>query len=285
MVTLLCLSSSDFGGADHGCVDHGGGEGAVELAGDVALEAAADLAGGLALGGAAGDVGPGALGQQRMRVMAMVCRARLSARSPPRLSRWRTVRPLLASRGLVPARAANAASLRQRPGWEKQTMAWAALTGPMPRRSVSPGARSSTMACSWARLALSARAAVAQGEGEAADLAVSHGLVAVASRGGGGGPARSGQCSGSAPRASLAVGVVAAEQQRAQPVGLRGAGRWSGRGGRRAGSAALRGPRRRAGSVAGRRPGAAPTARPGARRSGRTCPARGGSCGGAARTR
>src|SRR6476661_5325811 len=63
-VTLLCLSSSDFGGADHGCVDHGGGQGAVELAGDVALEAAADLAGGLALGGAAGDVGPspGAVG-------------------------------------------------------------------------------------------------------------------------------------------------------------------------------------------------------------------------------
>ena len=38
-------------------------------------------------------------------------------------------------------------------------MAWAALTGPMPWRSVSPGASSSTMACSWARLALSARAA------------------------------------------------------------------------------------------------------------------------------
>jgi hypothetical protein len=64
----------------------------------------------------------------------------------PRLSRCRTVWPLLACRGLVPARAANAASLRQRPGWEKDTMAWAALTGPMPRRSVRPGATSSTMA-------------------------------------------------------------------------------------------------------------------------------------------
>ena len=31
--------------------------------------------------------------------------------SPPRLSRWRTVWPLLALSGLVPARAANAASL------------------------------------------------------------------------------------------------------------------------------------------------------------------------------
>jgi hypothetical protein len=51
------------------------------------------------------------------------------------LSRCRTVRPLLACSGLVQARAA---SLRQCPGWEKDTMAWVALTGPMPRRSVRP---------------------------------------------------------------------------------------------------------------------------------------------------
>ena len=38
------------------------------------------------------------------------------ARSPPRLSRCRTVWPLLAGSGLVPDRAANAASFRQRPG-------------------------------------------------------------------------------------------------------------------------------------------------------------------------
>jgi hypothetical protein len=37
-------------------------------------------------------------------------------------------------------------------------MAWATLTGPMPRWLVRPGARS-TMACSCARLALSARVA------------------------------------------------------------------------------------------------------------------------------
>jgi hypothetical protein len=54
--------------------------------------------------------------------------ARLSA-PPPRLSRCRTVRPLLAGIGLVPPRAANAASPRQRPGWGKLTMAWAALAG------------------------------------------------------------------------------------------------------------------------------------------------------------
>jgi hypothetical protein len=62
----------------------------------------------------------------------MAWMARFSARSPPRLSRCRTVRPLLAGMGLVPPRAAKAASLRQRPGWEKLTMACAALTGPTP---------------------------------------------------------------------------------------------------------------------------------------------------------
>jgi hypothetical protein len=34
--------------------------------------------------------------------------------------------------------AIKATSLRQCPGWEKDTMAWVALTGPMPRRSVRP---------------------------------------------------------------------------------------------------------------------------------------------------
>src|ERR671924_482519 len=41
-----------------------------------------------------------------MRTMAMVCSALLRARSPPRLSRWRVVWPLLASSGLAPASAA-----------------------------------------------------------------------------------------------------------------------------------------------------------------------------------
>ena len=51
-------------------------------------------------------------GQHRMRVMAMVWMALLRARSPPRLSRCRTVLPLLARSGLVPDSAANAASFR-----------------------------------------------------------------------------------------------------------------------------------------------------------------------------
>ena len=71
-------------------------------------------------------------GQLRMRVSAMAWMARFSARSLPRLSRCRMARPLLAGIGLVPPKAAYAASLRQRPGWEKLTMACAALTGPTP---------------------------------------------------------------------------------------------------------------------------------------------------------
>jgi hypothetical protein len=99
-----------------------GVEGAVELAGDVALEAPLDLTAGLAFGCATGDVVLGG-GQHRMRVMAMVWIALFRARSPPRLSRCRTVLPLLACNGLVPDSAANAASLRHRPGREKDTMA------------------------------------------------------------------------------------------------------------------------------------------------------------------
>src|SRR5436305_14629871 len=108
----------------------------------------------------------------------MMWRALFSARSPPRLSRWRVVWPLEASIGLVPAGLAKAASLRQRPAWENDTMAWAALTGPIPGWLSSPGTRSQTMAASSVRLVASARAGVAQREGQAADLAVAHGLLA-----------------------------------------------------------------------------------------------------------
>jgi hypothetical protein len=43
------------------------------------------------------------------------------------MSRWLMVRPLLAGSGLVPAKVANAASSRYRPGWEKLMITWAAL--------------------------------------------------------------------------------------------------------------------------------------------------------------
>ncbi len=57
--TSLRDGVSGIGGT--GCGGHGGGEDAVELAGDVALEAAPDLAEGFALRGAPGDVGEGPL--------------------------------------------------------------------------------------------------------------------------------------------------------------------------------------------------------------------------------
>src|SRR3954453_21884088 len=46
----------------------------------------------------------------------MMCRAKLACRSPPRLSRWRVVRPLLAGTGATPQRWAKAASERSRSG-------------------------------------------------------------------------------------------------------------------------------------------------------------------------
>ncbi len=55
----------------------------------------------------------------------MVCRARLAWRSPWGLMRWRAVRPEEAGMGAVPVRAAKAASLRNRPGWDQVTSSWA----------------------------------------------------------------------------------------------------------------------------------------------------------------
>lgn len=60
---LLCLSSGPFraflGGCGHLLVDGCRDKAAVDLAGEVALEAAHDLGFGLAFGGAPVDVGPG----------------------------------------------------------------------------------------------------------------------------------------------------------------------------------------------------------------------------------
>ena len=126
----------------------------------------------------------------------------------------------------MPARAANAASLRQRPGWEK-------------RHDGLGGADRADAA------------AVGQAGGEVVDDGLQLGAVGLAARGAasrrararrrisawrtacsrlasrrqaGGGPGRPGAVSVSAPRARLAVGVVAGQQQGAEPVGLRGAG-------------------------------------------------------------
>jgi hypothetical protein len=104
---------------------------AVELAGDVALEAAAGFACCLAFRGAPGDVGAGAgaAADPADRDGAD------GAVQGPVAAAVEPVPDGAAAAGrnrLVPLSAANAASLRQRPGCEKLTMAWAALTGPTP---------------------------------------------------------------------------------------------------------------------------------------------------------
>ena len=69
----------------------------------------------------------------------MVWRARLSWRSPPRLRRWRVVRPLEAGSGATPASRAKAASEPTRPRCDQVTISWAATIGPMPGSSSSSG--------------------------------------------------------------------------------------------------------------------------------------------------
>src|SRR5215211_4340526 len=76
-------------------------------------------------------------GSMRRRTSKMVCSARLSWRSPPRLSRWRVTCPEEAGIGLVAARAAKAASERRRPACDQLTSTWAALRGPTPGTSSS----------------------------------------------------------------------------------------------------------------------------------------------------
>jgi hypothetical protein len=110
---------------------HRGGEGAVELAGDIALDAAADLAVAFAIGTATGDVGLGGGVGADPRVGDDVDRLVQRPVADP----VKSVAGGLVAGGLDragPASLANAASLRQRPAWENDTMAWAALTGPIP---------------------------------------------------------------------------------------------------------------------------------------------------------
>src|SRR5690625_7537144 len=86
----------------------------------------------------------------RIRVTMAMWRARLRRRSPPRLIRWRTVFPDDAGIGLTPARLANAASERTRPGCDHAAKAMAAVTGPMPGWSSKPAAgRSLIRAVGW----------------------------------------------------------------------------------------------------------------------------------------
>jgi hypothetical protein len=63
----------------------------------------------------------------RSRLRATLCRARLSCRSPERLSRWRTVWPLLAGMGAAPSEA-KAACERILPAWDQEIRNCAAVT-------------------------------------------------------------------------------------------------------------------------------------------------------------
>src|SRR3954447_24720167 len=74
----------------------------------------------------------------------MVCRARLSWRSPPRLSRWRIVWPLEAGSGATPARRAKGASERTRARGDQLTISCAATIGPTPDSSRSCGTSART---------------------------------------------------------------------------------------------------------------------------------------------
>jgi hypothetical protein len=80
-----------------------------------------------------------------------VCACGTCAACAARWRRWRTVRRLLAGSGAAPARAAKAASLRQRPRCDQDRVAWAAVTGPTPWRSSKPGAKrlTSAVSCLW----------------------------------------------------------------------------------------------------------------------------------------
>ena len=97
-----------------------------QLPGNYPLQAPPDLADALALGSpAAADARVPA--SSRSRASTMVCRARLSWRSPERFSRCRVTCPEEAGIGFVPARAAKAASEREPAACDELTSTRAAL--------------------------------------------------------------------------------------------------------------------------------------------------------------
>ena len=128
------------------------------------------------------------------------------------------MRPLLAGIGLAPASAAYAASLRQRPGWDQDTIAWCgadrahAAFGQQLRSQV--GDQVGEVALVIGELSVDP----ADGESEAAGLGapdrVFAGLVLTAAA------ARDGSepVGGQRAAGQRSVGVAAGEQQRAQTI-------------------------------------------------------------------
>jgi hypothetical protein len=98
-------------------------------------------------------------------------------------------------------------------GVGERHVAWAALTGPMPRRSINPGVMSLTMVCSWARLALSSRAAAVRASAGRRISACRTARSRLASRGGRR-RARLVRQVWARAAGKLTIGVVPAQQQR-----------------------------------------------------------------------
>jgi hypothetical protein len=130
--------------------------GAGTAAGDGALEAALDVAQALALGGPPSGVGLG-LGVVAQPHQHHGVQGAVELVVPATVEAMAVTCPDAAGIGLVPARAANAASERNRPGCDQLTSSWAALIGPTPHTSNSQGTAAATsVAISALRLAASA---------------------------------------------------------------------------------------------------------------------------------
>ncbi len=204
-----------------GC--HGRGEEAVQLAGDVALEAAPDLLGGLALGGAAGDVGAGIRAAAHAGVgdrMNRLVQGAVTAAVEP-MPGGASAAGLLGADaaeggegGLVAAPAGVGERHDDLGGADR---ADAALVG-------QPGGQVVDDVLQLGPISFEFAAPVAQRDRQPADLAVAYRLGA----GGLPGLAAPGQLVESAlgefAAGQGAVGVVAVAQQRLEPVGLPGLG-------------------------------------------------------------
>ena len=137
-------------------------EGAVEVAGEVVLDAAADLLVGFALGAAALDVGQGRRvaahpgdGDGVQGAVELAAAEAVEAVSVGAADDTGT--------GAVPESMPKAASLRMRPAWDQDSRICAALSAPRPGSAATrPGAMSSTIAaiCASRSAATSARAAI-----------------------------------------------------------------------------------------------------------------------------
>ena len=132
---------------------HCGVEAGVGLPGDVALEAAADFGIGLAFCAAPGDVGPGSLAcapaSQEDVVQGAVEVAVAAAVEP--------VTDDAAATGGDRAGPGECGVCSGGPGWDQDTIACAALTGPTPRLASSCGARWVTRSARWHLLSASSR--------------------------------------------------------------------------------------------------------------------------------